>query len=111
MDGSLGIGRRIREQREAAGYTQAQFAELVGVGDTTLCKIERGQRGLDSLTLRRISRQLDVPMDRFFGEEESLVLARAGGDEQMSEMLKWAYEMNADLAAVREEAARRYGQP
>lgn len=108
MGDDLKIGQRIREEREAAGYTQAQLAERIGVGDTTLCKIELNQRGLDSLTLRRISRQLDVPMDRFFAEEP-LVLARAGGGEQMSEMLAWACEMSADLVAVREEAARRYG--
>lgn len=102
------IGQRIREEREAAGYTQAQLAELIGIGDTTLCKIELDQRKLDSLTLRRISRQLDVPMDRFF-TAEPLMLARAGAEEEMSEMRAWAYEMSADLAAVREEAARRYG--
>lgn len=56
------IGQRIRHEREAAGYTQARLAEIVGIDDTVLSKIENGQRGLDSLILRRIARALDVPM-------------------------------------------------
>ncbi|MGC2374750.1 MAG: helix-turn-helix transcriptional regulator [Solirubrobacteraceae bacterium] len=108
MSDRIVIGQRIRHEREVAGYTQAQLAELVGIGDTVLCKIETGQRGLDSLILRRIARVLDVPMDRFFIATESLALAREGDDEHVRGMVEWARGMKADLAFVR-EAARRYG--
>ncbi len=102
------IGQRIRHEREVAGYTQAQLAKMVGIGDTVLCKIEKGQQGLDSLILRRIARAVDVPMDRFFVAAEPLALAREGDDEQVRGMVEWARRMKADLAFVR-EAARRYG--
>lgn len=103
------IGQRIRQEREAAGYTQAQLAEIVGIDDTVLCRIENGQRGLDSLILRRIASTLDVPMDRFFIDAEPLALARDADGEAMREMADWARKMKADLAFVRDEASRLYG--
>lgn len=103
------IGQRIKQEREAAGYTQARLAEIVGIDDTVLSKIENGQRGLDSLILRRIARALDVPMDRFFTTAEPLALAREADGETMREMADWARKMKADLAFVRDEAARLYG--
>jgi transcriptional regulator with XRE-family HTH domain len=109
MSDRIAIGRRIKHEREAAGYTQAQLAEIVGIDDTALCKIETGQRGLDSLILRRIARTLDVPMDRFFATEEPLALAREGDSERAREMTGWARKMKADLAFVRKEASRLDG--
>jgi transcriptional regulator with XRE-family HTH domain len=103
------IGQRIRREREAAGYTQARLAEIVGIDDTVLCRIESAQRGLDSLILRRIARALDVPMDRFFAATEPLALAREADSERAREMTDWARKMKADLAFVRDEASRRYG--
>ncbi len=103
------IGQRIRQEREAAGYTQARLAEIVGIDDTVLCRIENGQRGLDSLILRRIANALDVPMDRFFAAAEPLTLAREADGEAMLEMAEWARKMKADLAFVRDEVSRLYG--
>jgi transcriptional regulator with XRE-family HTH domain len=101
------IGRRIKEEREAAGYTQAQLAGHVAIDDTVLSRIENGQRGIDSLILRRIARTLDVPMDRFFVTREGVALARTGESEELREMIEWARRMKADLSFVR-DAARRY---
>lgn len=101
------IGRRVKEEREAAGYTQAQLAERVAIDDSVLSRIENGQRGIDSLILRRIAHTLDVPMDRFFVASDSLALARNGDSEGVREMVEWARRMKADLSFVR-EAARRY---
>jgi transcriptional regulator with XRE-family HTH domain len=101
------IGQRIKEERETAGYTQAQLAERVAIDDTVLSRIENGQRGIDSLILRRIARTLDVPMDRFFAAPDTVALARNGDSEQIRGMIEWARRMKADLSFVR-EAARRY---
>ncbi len=102
------IGRRIREEREAAGYTQAQLAQRAAIDDTVLSRIENGQRGIDSLILRRIARTLEVPMDRFFTAREGIALARSGDSEEVRGMVEWARRMKADLRFVR-KAARRYG--
>jgi len=109
MTERTGIGQRIRDERKAAGYTQAELAQIVGIDNTTLSRIEQGTRTLDSLTLRRISRALDVPMDRFFEESEVAVFARAGTSDDQKEMVDWARAMKADVAFVRQEAANRYG--
>lgn len=38
---------RLRELRVRAGLTQAQLAEPLGVGHTTIAKLEASERGLD----------------------------------------------------------------
>jgi transcriptional regulator with XRE-family HTH domain len=101
------IGQRIKEEREAAGYTQAQLAAHVAIDDTVLSRIENGQRGIDSLILRRIARTLDVPMDRFFAASETVALARSEETEQVRGMIEWARRMKADIRFVR-DASRRY---
>jgi len=101
------IGQRIKEEREKAGYTQAQLAERVAIDDSVLSRIENGQRGIDSLILRRVATTLDVPMDRLFAAPETLALARSNDSEQVRGMIEWARRMKADLSFVR-ETSRRY---
>ena len=36
------IGTNIRQAREAAGYTQERFSEMIGIGPKSLSAIERG---------------------------------------------------------------------
>jgi transcriptional regulator with XRE-family HTH domain len=102
------IGRRIKEERESAGYTQAQLAQAIGIDATVLSRIESGQRGIDSLILRRAARALDVPMERFFDVSQPLALARGADGEHLAVMINWARKMKADLRFVR-EATSRYG--
>lgn len=40
------IGRRLKEIRDNLGYTQFQFAEILGVGEEHYRKIELGSTGL-----------------------------------------------------------------
>lgn len=79
----------------------------MGIDDTVLSRIENGQRGLDSLTLRRVARTLDIPMDRFFAAPETVAIGRNGDSDGARAMIEWASRMKADLSFVR-EAARRY---
>ena len=108
MDDRVVIGQRIKSEREFAGYTQAELAELVAIDATVLSRIENGQRGIDSLILRRVARVLGVPMDRFFAAPELVTLARNGDSELTRGMVEWARRMKADLRFVR-ETAQRYG--
>ena len=55
---SLGVaelGRRLRLARERAGFTQAQAAEEIDVGRTTLVAIESGERRVRMEELRRLA--------------------------------------------------------
>lgn len=95
------VGRRVREEREQAGHTnQRQFAELVGLDPSQLCRIELGRRNVDSVLLRRISDALEVPMDDFFEERrQELALARHGDadDESTQEMITWTLGLRQDI--------------
>lgn len=43
---NIEIGRRLKEVRDNLGYTQSQFAEILGVGEEHYRKIELGSSGL-----------------------------------------------------------------
>ena len=49
------LGRRLKRAREAAGYTQEQAAELLGLSRPTLADIEAGRRRVDTVLLRRLA--------------------------------------------------------
>ena len=94
------IGRRIREERERAGYKQAELARVVQIDASQLCRIEQGQRNVDSVLLREIADALEVSMDDFFDERKpELMLARRGDadDAAMQEMIAWAVQLRSDI--------------
>ncbi len=65
-----------------------------------LSRIERGERGLDSLALRRIAAELRVPMDRFFVPSSyEAVHARSGEGwaGAMRHMIEWGRKVQDDL--------------
>ncbi len=104
-------GRRLREERERCGLRLAQAALELGVDRSALSRIENGERGLDSILLRRAAALYEIPMDRFFEEADTglLVKARdASGDVTAANaMAAWAQRKLAELRFVREETARR----
>lgn len=54
------LGERIREQRVAAELTQEELGSRCGLHRTFIGSIERGERNLAILSLRRVSRVLRV---------------------------------------------------
>ena len=63
------IGRRIKERRETAGYTQEKFAEMIGMGTKNVSAIERGLAGISVSALRRICNTLCVSSDSLIMDE------------------------------------------
>ena len=57
------IGKRIRTQREAMGYTREQFAELLDVTPKFCSDIELGVKGMSVPTLCKISEVLRLTTD------------------------------------------------
>jgi transcriptional regulator with XRE-family HTH domain len=55
------VGFRVRELRQAAGLTQAQLAAKCGLHRTFIGSVERGERNVALLSLRRIAAALRVP--------------------------------------------------
>ena len=105
---SVQVGQRIREERERSGRRLDDVARAIGVSESYLSRIERGERGLDSLVLRRIATELRVSMDRFFipaGLEH--VHARSGEGTALRPMIEWGRKVQEDLDFVLREGGRR----
>ncbi|HEY3820124.1 MAG TPA: helix-turn-helix transcriptional regulator [Polyangiaceae bacterium] len=52
------IGRRIAELRADRGWTQAHFAEVLGIAVPNLQRVEQGRQNLTVRTLVRVARKL-----------------------------------------------------
>lgn len=60
------LGRRIKEIRTRKGLTQEKLAELVGIGERNLSKIECGNNFITAETLSNILSALDVEPSELF---------------------------------------------
>lgn len=54
------LGRNLRRHREALGYSQEAFADMVGVHRTYLGGVERGERNLTLKSVERIAAWLKL---------------------------------------------------
>lgn len=96
------VGGRIRQERERRGMTLEALARAVGLSSRSqMSRLETGERGIDSLLLRRIALALELPMDAFFDVErgEVLAMARAGdaSGATMQRMADAGLELLADI--------------
>jgi transcriptional regulator with XRE-family HTH domain len=60
-------GKRLRQLREASGYTREQFAEKIDLGTTQLTRYERGESDATGNVLARIAKVLGVSADYLLG--------------------------------------------
>jgi transcriptional regulator with XRE-family HTH domain len=60
------LGARIRELRLKKNLTQNELSILCNFEKASMSRIESGQTNITVLTLRRISRALDIQMTEFF---------------------------------------------
>lgn len=68
------IGERVKRARIAAGVSQSDLADAVGLDRTMIAKVEAGRRRLDAFELGRVSSKLSVPM-RLLVESRPYVLS------------------------------------
>ena len=62
------LGYRLRELRLAQGLTQAEFGDKVGFHRTFIGSVERGERNLSILGLRRMAKVLRVSLADLFDD-------------------------------------------
>lgn len=60
------FGARVRALRKAAGYSQEDFALEIGLDRTYMGGIERGERNVALLNIRKIARGLKIPEQKLF---------------------------------------------
>lgn len=97
------LGARLRALREEQGYTLAALGERLDIDASGLSRMERGERGIDTLFLREAADVLGVGLDAFFpATEPQVVLGRDGGvvEERMQAMLGWAADLQRDIELV-----------
>ncbi|MEV7000908.1 XRE family transcriptional regulator [Streptomyces sp. NPDC093982] len=62
-----GVGPRLRTLRRARGITLAELAATTGVSESTLSRLESGQRRPSLELLLPLARTYDVPLDELVG--------------------------------------------
>lgn len=63
------LGNELRAAREAAGWTQAQLAEQVGVSRKTINTVENGVFIPSTLLALKLARALGRPVEALFSLE------------------------------------------
>lgn len=92
------LGARLREVREYLNLSQQDVAGATGIPRSAISDIERGQRKVDSLELRKFARLYRYPINYLLGEdtegdESATALARAVTDltdADREEVLRYA---------------------
>ena len=59
---SAALGKMVRDARREAGLTQAEAAELMGVGRRLLIELERGKREASITTVIKVLRYLGLEL-------------------------------------------------
>lgn len=66
----MGLGERIREEREARGWTASDLARYSGVSKQHLSRVEAGERGLGCDKLVMLARALGIRPGELLDEVE-----------------------------------------
>lgn len=64
------FGNLVRHLRREKGYSQEEFSFRVGLHQTYVSSVERGERNVTIQTADRIARALGTTMSNLFGELE-----------------------------------------
>jgi transcriptional regulator with XRE-family HTH domain len=64
------VGNNVKRLRLAAGITQAELADLVGVDRSYISGLEQGNRNPTVVSLWHVARALDAPIRSLLDEEK-----------------------------------------
>lgn len=98
------IGANMKAQRERMGLSQADVAELAkkagvrGIHQTTIARIEKGERALRAAEAVALSRILDISLE---------YLAEGGTAARARGMQRELYEMNSQLTGLLHQITQR----
>jgi len=73
---SRGIGSRIRTSRKAAGLTQSELAEAIGVEPESVNRIENGKLNPARETLQKVAAALGVKLASLLDDDSPVQVAK-----------------------------------
>lgn len=79
------FGATVRRLRESRGMTQAELAERVGLGRTSMTNLERGNQNPPLSLLPRLARGLGVAMRELFADVDT---QREGADDVLTAQVR-----------------------
>ena len=97
------FGRRLKELRTKNKITQEKLAEIIGVEQQQICRIEKGGCFTTIDNLERLSKALTVPVDELFNfshQKETDVLLSELHEllkEASAEQIKMIYRIVNDI--------------
>ena len=97
------FGRRLKELRTKNKITQEKLAEIIGVEQQQICRIEKGGCFTTIYNLERLSKALNVPVDELFNfshQKETDVLLSELHEllkEASAEQIKMIYRIVNDI--------------
>lgn len=105
------LPNRVREHREAAGYTLRDLSAKIGLAHGSLHRIETGVRELNQYWMERLSEVLGVPLADFLhpwqggltADERALIDAYRAMDSAGRRMIHAAADAHATPAIVEPE--------
>jgi transcriptional regulator with XRE-family HTH domain len=68
----MSLGKRLKKEREARGWSQLFVADKLGISNTVLSNYERDYRDPDTETLRRLADLYEVSTDYLLGKPKNL---------------------------------------
>jgi transcriptional regulator with XRE-family HTH domain len=100
MDGDMTLVSKIAPLREAAGITQRELSQIVGVTETTIANWERGRSGLEWIDrLIKLCQALNCELDDLIEYDVAEDIAEAEPTfEELRQMYK-AGQFNRLVAA------------
>lgn len=63
------FGENLKSLRKKAGYTQQEYAEMLGISASAVGMYEQGRREPDQKLLIKMAQTLGVSVDRLLGDE------------------------------------------
>lgn len=96
------LGAAIRRRRNEKEQTQSELADVAGLSQADVSRLERGEQGFDSTTIFKVSVALECSLTELFSEAE-----QAGTAALSPEAVKIARLAMALPADMREDYRRR----
>jgi len=112
------LGKRLRQARVVAGYTQEEAGQALGLDDTAIAKIERGKRGVGALEIKRLASLYGVSVDDLLDDpfaeglvqlEIALRSVEAGNNPKVETMKRQMQRLVSDDHWLREGEAETDG--